>query len=186
MNKKIYISIGLLAVSLLYYTFAGKSEESENLAPPPTVATASVESDIPSHEGEIFVYVTGAVEEPGLYEVPQGTPFGKVLEKAGGLLPYADTKSINLAEPVEKGEHLHIALDFQGKPEELLRKKKIPLNTADEKMLESLPGVGPAMAKRIVEYRSEKGGFTSIEQLKEVKGIGDAIFHKLEGEVTLS
>lgn len=186
MNKKIYLGISLIALSLLYYIYGGKSEESEKLEPPVVSSSASVESKAPAREGGIFVYITGGVEEPGLYEVPQGTPFGKVVELAGGLLPYADTKSINLAEPVERGEHIHIALDLQGKPEEFLRKKKISLNRADEKTLESLPGVGPAMAKRIVEYRQQHGGFTAIEQLKEVKGIGDAIFHKLEGEVSVS
>ncbi len=188
MNKKIYLGIFILSLVLLYYIFTGKNEGTENLEPPVT-ASATQESSQPikgADTGGELVYITGAVEEPGLYEVSQGVTFGKVIELAGGLLPYADTRSINLAERVEGGEHIHVAFDFQGKPEELLRKKKASLNTADEKTLETLPGVGPAMAKRIVDYRKEKGGFSSIEQLKEVKGIGDAIFHKLEGEVTLS
>ena len=132
-----------------------------------------------------IVYVTGAIQSPGLYKVASSSTIGDVIKGAGGALPYGDIESINLAEIVTGGQHIHIKFNFHGNPESLLRNQKININTATVKELDSLPGIGPTMAKRIEEYRQSKGAFTSIEDIKHVKGIGDGLFKKIRDKITV-
>lgn len=134
---------------------------------------------------DAIVYVTGAIQSPGLYKVASSSTIGDVIKGAGGALPYGDVESINLAETVTGGQHIHIKFNFHGNPESLLRNHKININTATVKELDSLPGIGPTMAKRIEEYRQSKGAFTSIEDIKHVKGIGDGLFKKIRDKITV-
>lgn len=136
-------------------------------------------------ENTVIVYVTGAIQSPGLYKVPSRSTIGEVIKEAGGALPYGDVESINLAENVQSGQHIHIRFNFHGNPESLLRNQKVNINTATVKELDSLPGIGPTMAKRIDEYRQSKGAFTSIEDIKHVKGISDGVFKKLRDKITI-
>ena len=133
----------------------------------------------------IIVYVTGAIQSPGLYKVSSVSTVGDVIKGAGGVLPYGDVETINLAETVQEGQHVHVKFNFHGNPEVLLRNQKININTASVKELDSLPGIGPTMAKRIEEYRQSKGAFTSIEDIKHVKGIGDGLFKKIRDKITV-
>ena len=134
---------------------------------------------------DIIVYVTGAIQSPGLYKLSSVSTVGDVIKGAGGVLPYADVEAINLAETVQGGQHVHIKFNFHGNPEALLRNQKININTASVKELDALPGIGPTMAKRIEEYRQSKGAFTSIEDIKQVKGIGDGLFKKIRDRITV-
>ena len=136
-------------------------------------------------ENTVIVYVTGAIQSPGLYKVSSRSTIGDVIKEAGGALPYGDVESINLAENVQSGQHIHIRFNFHGNPESLLRNQKVNINTATIKELDSLPGIGPTMAKRIDEYRQSKGAFTSIEDIKHVKGISDGVFKKLRDKITI-
>ena len=136
-------------------------------------------------EKDIIVYVTGAIQSPGLYKLSSVSTVGDVIKGAGGALPYADVETINLAETVQGGQHVHIKFNFHGNPEVLLRNQKININTASVKELDALPGIGPTMAKRIEEYRQSKGAFTSIEDIKHVKGIGDGLFKKIRDRITV-
>ena len=136
-------------------------------------------------ENTVIVYVTGAIQSPGLYKVSSRSTIGDVIKEAGGALPYGDVESINLAENVQSGQHIHIRFNFHGNPESLLRNQKVNINTATIKELDSLPGIGPTMAKRIDEYRQSKGTFTSIEDIKHVKGISDGVFKKLRDKITI-
>ena len=136
-------------------------------------------------EKDIIVYVTGAIQSPGLYKLSSVSTVGDVIKGAGGALPYADVETINLAETVQGGQHVHIKFNFHGNPEVLLRNQKININTASVKELDALPGIGPTMAKRIEEYRQSKGAFTSIEDIKHVKGIGDGLFKKIRHRITV-
>ena len=136
-------------------------------------------------EKDIIVYVTGAIQSPGLYKLSSVSTVGDVIKGAGGVLPYADVEAINLAETVQGGQHVHIKFNFHGNPEALLRNQKININTASVKELDALPGIGPTMAKRIEEYRQSKGAFTSIEDIKHVKGIGDGLFKKIRDRITV-
>lgn len=131
-----------------------------------------------------IAYITGAVAKPGLYAIESTSSIGDLVKSAGGLVSYADTQAINLAEPVEPGSHIHIPFHYTGNPENLLRGTQININTASEKDLDALPGIGSTMAKRIIDYRNEHGNFDAIEDLKKVKGIGDGVFKKFADKVT--
>lgn len=133
----------------------------------------------------LLVYITGAVQNPGLYRLPVSSHVHDAIKLAGGLLPYGDGESINLADEIQSGSHIHVRFNFNGNPETLLRTQKININTASEKELDSLPGIGPTMAKRICEYRQTKGTFTSIDDIKHVKGIGDGLYKKIKDKITV-
>ena len=142
------------------------------------------DSDSDTNDNHL-VYITGAVERPGLYAMHKEVSVNEAIKAAGGLLAYADTAGIDMAGLVDAGSHIHIPFNYKGNPEALLRKAGININTASEKELDSLPGVGPATAKRIIEYRQEKGQFASIEDIKKVKGIGDGTFKKFKDKITV-
>ncbi|MCR5438767.1 MAG: helix-hairpin-helix domain-containing protein [Selenomonas sp.] len=142
----------------------------------------------------ITVYVTGAVNKPGMVTVKEGTRIGDVINTCGGLLPTADQERINMAQVLKDGEQVKV-------PERQIAAPKgsdskagksasgadglININTADEKELDSLPGIGPAMAKRIIEYRETEGNFQRIEDIKKIKGIGEAKFTKIRDKICL-
>lgn len=135
--------------------------------------------------GDNYVYVTGAVENPGLYSIREHATVGDVVKACGGLLPYGAADALNMAEEVPAGTHIHVPFNFTGNPEELLRKQKLNINTASEKELDALPGIGPSTAKKIVEYRSQNGNFNAITDIKKVKGIGDGVFKKFADKITV-
>jgi competence protein ComEA len=135
---------------------------------------------------KIMVYVTGAVRNPGLYQFDKPVRVAEVLQLAGDALPYADLTAINGADVVQDGMHIHLPYCLEGTPapsgggQDL-----VSLNSADLKQLETLPGIGPATAKLILSYREEHGPFTVPDDLKKVKGIGQAKWDKIKDKVTL-
>ena len=136
-------------------------------------------------EERVTVYVTGAVRRPG---VAAGR-IEQAVEACGGATPDADLAKINLAMPLKDGQHIIVP----GAPEEeeaaatttIKPDGLVHINAADEKALEALPGIGPVMAKRIVEYRQQNGPFSSLEELKKVRGIGEAKFARLKDKAAL-
>ena len=133
-----------------------------------------------------YVYISGAVKKPGLYAFAEEARVGEAIHAAGDLLPYADTGAVNYADVVQDGMHIHVPYDLNGVPAgEAVQDGRININEADEQKLAELPGIGPAMAKNIVTYRTEHGSFTSVEELQKVKGIGAAKFKKLQDKVTV-
>lgn len=196
-RKKIRLLIlaSLLPLIILYYSF-GSAQNEEAIQNKDSSLKKSklqgerTDSSIPIVATEIsekgvLVYLTGAVEEPGVYRISNGTTIGSLIRAAGGFLPYADEKAINAGKTIAIGEHIHIPFNFSGQPEELLRRKKISLNTSDATALSSLPGIGPAIAKRIIEHRQSEGPFKTIEDIKKVKGIGEALYTKIKEGITL-
>ena len=133
----------------------------------------------------ILVYVTGAVEEPGLYELQSPATVKSAIEASKGLLPYADVDHIHLEDNLEESSHIHVDFNFHGSPEELLRKQNISINDGSEADLQKISGIGPKMAKKIVDYRKEHGPFKSLEELRHVKGIGPALYKKIVEKVRL-
>lgn len=136
------------------------------------------------HDGH-YVYLTGAVERPGLYELEEAVTMAELVKAAGGLLPYADAQSIDLGAEAKVDEHIHIPFDFKGSPEELTRKPLINMNLASEEELIKLPGIGPSMAKKILAYREEHGSFTKLEDLRNIKGLGPSLLHKIKDKISL-
>jgi competence protein ComEA len=124
----------------------------------------------------ITVHVAGAVAEPGLVSIPAGSRIADAVAAAGGAVPGANLGALNLAAPVEDADRVEVPLagatgatGATGGSD-----SGIDLNRADATQLETLPGVGPVLAARIVEYRDAHGPFASVEDLLDVPGIGEA------------
>lgn len=144
-------------------------------------------------QGMLTVYVTGAVNKPGVVTVAEGARALDAVNACGGLLPTADQEHINMAQVLQDGQQLRVpekqaavAKDTVGKAGTTQGSNGcVNINTADEKELDSLPGIGPAMAKRIIEYRESQGGFQHIEDIKKIKGIGEAKFNKMKDKICI-
>ncbi len=152
--------------------------------------SSSLPEEAPSTEvREITVHVSGEVHKPGVYTLPEGSRVVDALNKAGDAKPSADTDALNLAEPLADGQKVH----FPRKGETAPPSRSTPpppsatasspasrgsvqfpldLNRATAEELEALPGIGPVLAQRIVEYRQQVGRFQSVDELIEVRGIG--------------
>jgi competence protein ComEA len=136
----------------------------------------------------VVVSVVGLVARPGLVTLPSGSRVADALTAAGGLLPRADPASVNLAAPLADGQQ--IAVGVPGAPAGPTSaggtpSAKVNLNTATVEQLDALPGIGPVLAQRIVDYRTQQGRFTSADQLDDVPGIGPALYARLSGSVTV-
>lgn len=129
----------------------------------------------------VTVHVSGSVARPGLVSVPAGSRVADVILAAGGALPGAVLGSLNLAAPVSEGQQLVVPDASMGvaTPGD----GRIRLNSADASALEMLPGVGPVLAARIVEYRDRNGPFLAVEDLLDVPGIGEAKLEALRESV---
>lgn len=145
----------------------------------------------------ITVYVTGAVNKPGMVTVKEGDRVGDAVNTCGGLLPTADPEHINMAKVLKDGEQVKVpekktdagkdkGRQADGKKDKAAGNSgQVNINTADEKELDTLPGIGPAMAKRIIEYRESEGNFQRIEDIKKIKGIGEAKFAKIKDKISI-
>jgi competence protein ComEA len=150
---------------------------------------AAAPSASPGPVGELWVDVAGAVRRPGLYRVPSGSRLAVALERAGGVSSRGDEAGVNLAAPLHDGEQVIVprrgtvaAAGPSGGGGGVgggAASGPISLSQASEAQLESLDGIGPALAGRILEYRQQHGGFRSLDELKEVPGIGDKRFEAL-------
>lgn len=142
----------------------------------------------------ITAYVCGAVSKPGVYELEEGARVSDAVNMAGGFTLEADEIYLNLAEPVMDGSKIYVPtleetsekgyFPIDGTLDES-SSSKINVNTAGEDMLTSLPGIGQSKAKAIVEYRENNGKFLSIEDIKNVSGIGDRLFEQIKELITV-
>jgi competence protein ComEA len=157
----------------------------------------------------LTVYLTGAVSNPGVYELRQGARLNDAVGLAGGLAEGSAANYINLAVVLQDGQHLHIPFQDEIESGEAARieaggvvgttgisgtagsgstglsqvEQKVNINTAGSAELESLPGIGVATAQRIIDYREKNGLFGSIEELKSVSGIGEKKYAELADKV---
>jgi competence protein ComEA len=148
-----------------------------SVAPPPSAA-----SETPAPE-VIVVAVMGRVHRPGLVEVPAGARVADALAAAGGPLPDTDLTHLNLARRLVDGELITVGV--AGSPDGGGSGGLVNLNTATSAQLQELPGIGPVLAQRIVDYRTRWGAFRSVDDLRKVPGIGEATFAELESLVTV-
>lgn len=142
---------------------------------------------------EVYVHVRGAVESPGLHRLNPGARVVDAIAAAGGFSDDADDGALNLARAVTDGEQLSVPVAGEGAAADNTAAGGVPgvapdgrvnLNTADQALLETLPRIGPALAQRIIAWRDEHGGFSSIEQLTQVSGIGERVLEELRSSVT--
>lgn len=162
---------------------------------PPALPAASVTSSPAEPSGtSIVVSVVGKVASPGLVTLPDGARVADALAASGGPVPGVDLGPLNLARRIADGEQIYVGVpappgvDPAGPagPGGSGAPAKIDLNSAPLDALDTLPGVGPVTAQRIVDWRTEHGPFTTVEQLREVDGIGQARFEKLKDLVVVS
>ena len=159
-------------------------------ATPTTTPTTAAVGEVATTSATVVVSVVGLVARPGLVTLPTGSRVADAVEAAGGLLPEADPASINLAALVSDGEQIAVgvpgaAAPVPGSAAAAGPGALVDLNTASPAELDALPGIGPVLAERIVAWRTEHGGFASVDQLREVPGIGEAKYASLEPEVTV-
>ncbi len=139
---------------------------------------------------QIFVHVVGAVASPGLYQLSEGSRVIDLIFAAGGFTLEADPAQLNLAQRLQDEEQLRVpkageSLGQEGQGASGSKGGKVNLNTADSALLETLPHVGPALAERIINWRTEHGRFRSIEDLLGVSGIGPRTFEDLKNLITV-
>jgi competence protein ComEA len=157
-------------------------------APPPASSPAS--------GSMIVVAISGRVRRPGLVRLPADSRVADAIAAAGGALPGTDLSFVNLARKVSDGEL--IVIGITPSPGQTIDSGAadptstggtagalVNVNTATEAQLETLPGIGPALAQRIIDYRTQHGAFRSISQLQQVPGIGDAKFADIKDLVTV-
>lgn len=137
-------------------------------------------------EGEVVVHVTGAVTSPGVFTLPAESRVEAAIEAAGGFTPDADESLLNRAEVLRDGQQVYVPREGE-QPRAAVEGGgesggTVNINTASAAELESLPGIGPALAARIVAHRETNGPFTSAEGLTAVSGIGE---RKLEGMIDM-
>jgi len=166
--------------------------------PPPPVKVAAGGAAEGARGRGLYVHVAGAVRRPGLYRLPSTARVGAALERAGGPLRRADLTAVNLAATVQDGQQIKVprvgerpasaaapdaSAGSSGAGASGGAGAKISLASATVEQLDGLDGIGPTLAKRIVEYRDSHGGFRSVEQLREVEGIGEKRFAALREAV---
>lgn len=152
---------GVLCVILLLLIFVERNQ---------VLDLSSFESDKKSIE------IKGEVKSPGVYEVKRNASVEDVIKLAGGITLVGDTSQINLSKDIEQ----HGIIMIQKKQQ----KELVSINSASIEELDTLKGIGPSIAQRIIDYR-QLHSFQSLDDLKEVKGIGDKLFEKIKAEICL-
>ena len=162
---------------------------------PPVAAPVRVQGGEPSkaEQGGVYVHVAGRVRRPGLYRLGSGARVAAAIHRAGGPARRADLAKVNLAARIEDGQQIVVPrigaaaptgeLPAGGGPASAAAGAKVSLASATVEQLDGLDGIGPTLAKRIIEYRDSHGGFRSVGQLRDVEGIGEKRFEALREAV---
>ena len=150
---------------------------------------------------EIVVHITGEVKKEGVVYLEEGSRVVDAIKKAGGETKEADLSQVNLAYVLQDGQKIYIpnknekisAYTSENMGDNIEQNNtttkkegaKVNINTAGVEELDQLPGIGPAIAQRIIDYRNEHGEFKKVEDIQEVKGIGDAKFSEIKDSITV-
>lgn len=161
----------------------------------------NIKKDFNEPDDKIYVYVLGEVNNSGVVEVQYGNRLKDVIEKAGGFTSEADIEKVNLAYQVEDGQKIVIPnVNAVEKDENTGEEQitagagvdivegggngtKVNINRATQTELETLSGIGPSMANKIIQYRNKNGKFKSVEELKNVPGIGDSKYEAIKDSI---
>jgi len=207
LNYKWYFLSGAIVIAafIIGSNFMNKEEELESDLFIDVTSTVEGEDKIDEtvieeavEPKEMKVDVKGAVQVPGLYVALDGERVFDLVEKAGGFTAEADRNRVNLAQIVEDQMVIYVPLIGEGEENISLQagigsvgtgnaqeEQKVNLNTASEVELQTLTGIGPSKAAAIIQYRTENGPFKSIEELKNISGIGEKTFEKLKEDIAI-
>jgi competence protein ComEA len=208
-----YVAVAavVVAVGVRYVVLPRQSGPSEAQAVvlAPVAASASPQADAAgtaapaaSQAPDLMVYVCGAVRSPGVVRLPAGARVNDALQVAGGPTAKAELAAVNLAAPVADGQQIVVpergaapvaAVPPSGASGDAAVAPAgatgsgalVNINTASLEELDALDGVGPSTAQKIVDYRTANGGFKTVEEIKEVPGIGDAKFAAMQASITV-
>ncbi|WP_053367202.1 helix-hairpin-helix domain-containing protein [Bacillus sp. FJAT-27245] len=195
-SNKLYLAAAVAALGIfLYYSFFREPvPEMSGQADPFLEMEERAESpgaDAGEENVLILVDVKGEVRKPGVYRAEKDERVIDMIERAGGLTEKADAAQVNFAQKLEDEMVIFIPLTGTEGPQMSLpapgsaENGKININKADAAGLQEIPGIGPAKAAAIIEYREKNGPFKDTAQLKEISGIGEKTYEKLESSITV-
>jgi len=177
--------VGLVLVGLAALLFALRHHGGGATAAP--LQVAPVRPAAPRTPRLLVVDVAGAVARPGLYRLPHGARVADAVARAGGLTRRAERSAVNLAAPLADGQQVLVAARGAPGPAGAVAAggtaAPVSLSSATVEQLDTLPGIGPVTAQKIVQYRQQHGPFTSVEGLDAIPGIGPARLANLRGLV---
>ncbi|MGZ8691509.1 MAG: helix-hairpin-helix domain-containing protein [Gaiellaceae bacterium] len=185
-DRRRVLSVGVV-VLLLVLVVAGKLllRPARPVVPPPVRVSAPA-SHAPAPR--LFVNVVGAVRRPGLYRLKDGSRVADAVTRAGGPTPKAQIELVNLAARIADGEQIVVPRRGFANPSAAasggaVAAGPVHLNSATFEQLDTLPGVGPVTAQKILDYRQQHGAFGSVDELDAIAGIGPARLEQLRGLV---
>jgi competence protein ComEA len=188
-SKKLLLGVGAVVAASIFLINGVTAGPSEKVA---------VSAELPADQvvvkaATIYVHIVGEIVAPGIYELDSGARIVDVIFVAGGFSEKADQASVNLAREVTDGEQVVVFRVGQAPSSTMggagstssSGGSQISLNRGSQAELEQLPGVGPALAARMIDWRTANGGFKKKEDLLNISGIGDKLFAGIKDEVTL-
>lgn len=173
---------------------AGNASEDEESSDKGVVPDSGDGADGGGQDDAVYVYVCGAVNTPGVYELDKDARVFEAVKSAGGMRGDASADSVNLARTVTDGEQIYVLTKEEAQTPGAgvgesnttgSEKAKVNINTASREELMTLTGIGEAKAGSIIRYREEHGGFGSIEELMEIEGIKEGVFGKIKEDITI-
>lgn len=200
-QKRIFIIGIIIAVGIIAFYVYSKDNNYEEISTEEIMVKNETQTEETTDTEKIAVHIMGAVKNEGIVELNEGARVSDAINSAGGLAEDADMSKINLAYVLEDGVKIRIPSINDEHTEEYIttdgveivesssqttqnggnsKSGLININTANETELDSLPGIGPSIAAKIINYREENGDFASIEDIKNVNGIGDSKFEELK------
>ena len=199
MKKRKAVWFSVLAAALVTAGCAGKGEESLEELSVSAESETEEEGAAPQEEQEpaetVYVYVCGAVNAPGVYELKKDARVFEAITLAGGMTAEAAPEAVSQARTVADGEQIYVPtvreVQMQGSGvEDIVTGNadvsgKVNINTAGKEELMTLTGIGEAKAQSILDYREEHGKFGSIEDLMLIEGIKEGVFNKIKEDITI-
>lgn len=199
-NKKILIiGIAIIILILLFMIkIIDNKYQKNNSTNSEYISSIETEKEEAFQEEKIIIYITGEVNKEGVIELPEGSRIADAIEKAEGVTENANLKNVNLAYALEDGQKIYIPNKNEEETiiteftegivndsDDVKQNKSININKADINELQTLNGIGESLAQSIIKYREENGNFKTIEDVKNVPGIGENKFENIKENIKI-